>query len=97
MRDWNPVCRLGLAGLGSFRLHVRKKNRELAAQRAECAERLAAGRGAVLAARRHFRLLERLKERRLKDWRKGARQELEELASESHLVQWVGHSHAISE
>ncbi|MGB7760572.1 MAG: hypothetical protein WBL61_12135, partial [Bryobacteraceae bacterium] len=41
VRDWSPVCGRDLAALGSFRLHVRKKNAELAARRAECVGRLA--------------------------------------------------------
>jgi len=89
VRDWSPVCGRDLAALGSFRLHVRKKNRELAAQRAECAASLVAGRAAMLEARRRFRLLERLKERRLEDWRMARDKELEELASESCLARWT--------
>lgn len=97
VRDWSPVCGRDLAALGSFRLHVKKKNEELAAQRAACADRLAAGRNAMLEARRRFRLLERLKERRLEDWRVARDKELEELASESYLARWVGRPHAASE
>jgi flagellar biosynthesis chaperone FliJ len=97
VRDWSPVCGRDLAALGNFRLHVRKKNTELAARRAECAGRLAAGRGAMLEARRRLRLLERLKQRRLEDWRIARDKELEELASESYLARWVGHPHAAGE
>ncbi len=93
VRDWSPVCGRDLAALGSFRLHVRKKNVELAARRAECAGRLAAGRNAMLEARRRFRLLERLKERRLEAWRLARDKELEELASECYLARWPGRLH----
>ena len=97
VRDWSPVCGRDLAALGSFRLHVKKKNQELAASRAECAARLAAGRSAMLEARRRFRLLERLKQRRLEDWRLAGDKELEELASESYLARWTGRLHAAGE
>jgi flagellar biosynthesis chaperone FliJ len=93
VRDWSPLCGRDLGALGSFRLHVRKKNAELSAQRAECAGRLAAGRGAMLEARRRLRLLEQLKERRLEDWRLARDKELEELASESYLARWAGRLH----
>jgi len=97
VRDWSPVCGSDLAALGSFRLHVRKKNAELAARRTECAGRLAAGRSVLLESRRRFRLLERLRERRFEDWRKSRDKELEDLASESYLARWAGHPHAASE
>jgi len=97
VRDWSPVCGRDLAALGSFRLHVRKKNTELAARRAECAGRLAAGRSAMLEARRRFRLLERLNQRRFEDWRLARDKELEELASESYLARWTVHPHAAGE
>lgn len=90
VRDWSPVCGRDLTALGSFRLQVRKKNQDLAARRAECAGHLAAGRSAMLEARRRFRLLERLKERRWEAWRLARDKELEELASESYLARWVG-------
>ncbi|MGD0667920.1 MAG: hypothetical protein ABSB23_10175 [Bryobacteraceae bacterium] len=97
VRDWSPVCGRDLAALGNFRLHVRKKNVELAARRAECAERLAAGRSAMLEARRRLRLLERLKERRFEAWRLARDKDLEDLASESYLARWAGRLHAAGE
>ena len=89
VRDWSPVCGRDLAALGSFRLHVRKKNAELAARRVECEARLAAGRGEMLEARRRLRLLERLRDRRFEDWRLARDKELEELAAESYLARWT--------
>jgi hypothetical protein len=58
---------------------------------------MAAGRSAMLEARRRFRLLERLKQRRLEDWRLAGDKELEELASESYLARWTGRLHAAGE
>jgi len=89
VRAWSPLRGSDLAALGGFRLFVRKRNAELAAQRVECVERLAAGRGAVLEARRRLRLLERLKERRWEAWRLARDKELEEVASESYLARWA--------
>ena len=89
IRGGSPVCGRDLAALGSFRIHVRKKDEELAARRAECGERVAASRKTMLEARRRLRLLERLKERRLQDWRAARDKELEDLASESYLARWT--------
>ncbi len=97
VRDWSPVSGRDLAALGSYRVYVRKKNAELAARRIECTKRLAAGRAAMLEARRRFRLLERLKERRFEAWRLARDTELEQLASESYLARWVGRMHGAGE
>ena len=86
VRDWSPVCGRDLAALGSFRLHLRKKNAELAARLVECEGRLAAGRSEMLEARRRFRLLDRLQQRRFEAWRLARDKELEELAAESYLA-----------
>jgi hypothetical protein len=42
----------------------------------------------MLEARRRLRLLERLKDRRMAEWRAARDKELEELASESYLAKW---------
>ena len=97
VRDWSPVCGSDLAALGDFRLHVQKQSGQLAAQRAECSERLEAGRAAMLEARRRFRLLERLKERRFEAWRLARDKELQDLASESYLARWAARLHATHE
>jgi len=88
VRGWSPLCGRDLSALGSFRVHVRKNDQQLAAQRTQCSARLAAARGAMLEARRRLRLLERLQDRRLEDWRAARDKELEDLASESYLARW---------
>jgi len=50
-----------------------------------------------LEARRRFRLLDSLKQRRFEDWRLARDKELEELASESYLARWTGRLHADGE
>jgi len=88
VREWRPVAGADLAALGSFRLRTKKMEDELEVRRAECRRKLAEQQAAMLEARRRFRLLERLKERRLEEWQKACDRELEELASESYLAQW---------
>ena len=42
----------------------------------------------MLEARRRCRLLEKLKERRLAEWRAAAEREIEALAAEAFLTRW---------
>ena len=88
VRDWSPLAGCDLAALGSFRLAVKMKERDLALRRAECQEKLARQQSAMLEARRRCRLLERLKERRLSEWEREQNRDLEQLAAESYLAQW---------
>ena len=88
VRDWIPLAGRDLAALGSFRLSVKLKEREIAIRRAECQEKLHAQQRVMLEARRRCRLLERLKERRFSEWELAQNRELEQLATESYLAQW---------
>ncbi|HEY1184356.1 MAG: hypothetical protein ABSG79_24840 [Bryobacteraceae bacterium] len=88
VRDWIPLVGRDLAALGSFRLSIRMKEKEIAARRAECQEKLYAQQRVMLEARRRCRLLERLKERRFSEWELAQNRELEQLATESYLAQW---------
>jgi len=88
VRDWIPLSGRDLAALGSFRLYIQMKERDIALRRAECQEKLAAQQRAMLEARRRCRLLERLKDRRFSEWELAQNRELEQLAAESHLGQW---------
>lgn len=88
VREWNPLAGGDLTALGSFRLLVRQRARELAVQRTACQKVLAERQADLLEARRKCRLLERLKERRRAEWQLACDRELDELASESYLAQW---------
>ena len=79
-----------LAALVGFLRKVRATEKELAARRLESEQRLAELQREMLEARRRCRLLERLKERRLEEWRTEADRETEAMASESFLAQWTG-------
>jgi flagellar export protein FliJ len=78
-----------LSALGSFRLAIKVRGKELAAKHVECQKELAARQTVMLEARRRCRLLERLKERRRKEWQSAADRELDELAADSYLAQWA--------
>ena len=88
VREWDGVTGRDLAALGEFRLQVKAREREIASQRADQLKRIAAQQAAMLEASRRCRLLERLRERRLEEWREAENRELEELASESYLANW---------
>jgi len=88
VREWTPVAGFELDALDAFRLHAQRKRKDLAANRAEALRRLAAQQAVMLEARRNLRLLERLKERRLAEWRAALDKETEETAAESYLAHW---------
>jgi hypothetical protein len=88
VRAWNPVAGGELSALGSFRLHVKLKETELALSKAECRKELARRENLMLEARRRLRLLERLREKRLAEWTGEQDRELEALASEAYLAKW---------
>jgi hypothetical protein len=97
VRGWSPLSGGDLAALGRFQLYVERRAKEVAARRAEQARKLAECEQAMLEARRRCRLLERLRERRLAEWRSATGRELEEIAAESHLARFVRQSSIMDE
>src|SRR5580693_584593 len=69
VRDWSPLEGSDLAALGAFRGSVERQTKDLAARRTEQTKKLAERELAMLEARRRCRLLERLRERRLAEWK----------------------------
>ena len=92
VREFHPLAGGDLSALGSFRLLVKVRERELAAKRVECQTELAVRQTALVEARRRCRLIEKLKERRWAEWQAARDRELEELASDSYLAQWTRRS-----
>ena len=88
VRRWDRVGGCDLHALGDYRLHVHAREQALAARRVECSRQAAAQETVMLEARRRCRLLERLRERRLAEWRTAQDRELDALASECYLAQW---------
>src|SRR5438105_7732212 len=81
VRDWIPLTGGDLAALGSFRLDLKQKDRDIAARRVQCQQSLETQQGVMLEARRRSRLLERLKDSRQAEWQAARDHELDELAS----------------
>src|SRR5437763_5307656 len=82
VRGWDKLAGRDVHARGDYRLHMHSQEKLLAGRRAECARHAAAQQGTMLEARRRCRLLERLRERRLADWKAEQARELDVLASE---------------
>jgi hypothetical protein len=88
VRQWGSVAGSDLAALDRFRLRVKNDEARIARDRAEAAKELAVRQESMLQARRRATLLERLRERRLKEWEAARDRELDEIAAESFLARW---------
>jgi hypothetical protein len=86
VREWGDVTSSDLEALSAFRLRVKSQERRIAAQRVECAQKLAEQQRVMLEARRKCKLLERLEERKQAEWKAAVDKELDELAAESFLA-----------
>lgn len=75
-----------LAALASFRHHARQVERQLWQKQSKLEQAVAHQRTVVQAARRRLSLVEKLKERRVEEYRLEVERELEAVASESHLA-----------
>lgn len=78
-----------LAALDAHRHAMVRLGERLRTQAQDCERRIAAQQVKVLEAERRVQLLDRLKERRLEEWRLEADREQETLASETFLAKWV--------
>jgi flagellar export protein FliJ len=89
VRGWDSVTGGDLEALGSFRLYVKAAQAEMARKRAEQARKLKAREALMMEARRRYRLLEKLKERRREEWTAEENRAVEAAASESYLAKWI--------
>jgi len=83
-----PLLGDSLAALNNYHRHVLAEERALAQRRVECAARVAEAQNELLEARRRTRLLEKLREKRVEEWKTAGARELEEVAADSYLAQW---------
>ena len=80
------VAALDLGVLDCFRCHVARRQSELAAMEKKIEGQIARQREIVLAARRGFRLLDRLRCREFEAWTAASDKETESLAAELYLA-----------
>jgi hypothetical protein len=78
-----------LQSLAAFQSRVRTERAELQTGRARCQSAIVQQRTRVLIARRDFRVLEKLKEKRLQSWVYLSDREIENTAAENYLARWA--------
>jgi len=86
VREQNEVAGFDLAALEAFHRHVERRRRHLDAQRAARERQIAEQKETLLEARRRYRLLENLRDRRLYEWRAAVDREVENFAGEAYLA-----------
>jgi len=77
-----------LALLNQFREHSTLRTRQLAQRRAAAQQAIDRQMEVVTERRRQARLLERLRERRVQEWRTASEHETEADAAEGYLLRW---------
>ncbi len=90
LRDAATIDGSDLEALGRFRTWVREHDVRLARERLARDHAAGEQRSRMLEARRRYRLLERLRERRLAEWTVESNRELETFAAEAFLSRWPG-------
>jgi flagellar export protein FliJ len=84
-----------LAAITGYRARLDKERHAAEGRLADCRGRLEAQRTQMIERQRRVRLLEKLRLRRLEQWRTESDGELEGFASEAHLARWVGERRAL--
>lgn len=75
-----------LNALASFQERLKKERALVAGEKAQCEKRLAAQRVRLLKARKDYRILEKLRDRRLEEWTYSFNRELENDAADAYLA-----------
>lgn len=77
-----------LNGLAAYRIRLRKRTDSLHAERQGCDRRLAEQRAQWIEARKRYRILEKLRHRKLTEYASELDRELEFLAAEAYGARW---------
>lgn len=88
MFEAEAVDGIELESLEGYRRRMEKELIALDRRRAQSAEEIVKQRARVVDAHRSVRLLEKLKDRRLGEWRLALQRETDSLASEAFLARW---------
>jgi flagellar export protein FliJ len=78
-----------LQALAAFQSRFQSERRSLRVDRTKCETEIAAQRKRLLKARKDFRVLEKLKEKRWRTWTYFSDREVEHTAAESYIAKWV--------
>jgi flagellar export protein FliJ len=88
-----PVEGSDLAALARYQQHLHDEKLAAVAHRRNCEQRMEQQRALLLAARREFRLLEKLRQVRRAEWESAVNREFEALAAETYLARWAPRQH----
>jgi flagellar export protein FliJ len=77
-----------LNGLAGYRIRLRKRMDSLNAERQGCGTRLAQQRAQWIEARKRYRIMERLRHRKMSEYAADLDRELDLLAAESYAARW---------
>jgi flagellar FliJ protein len=80
-----------LRALGEYRRAIQFQQEQIQREEAKMLEAIERQRKVLVEETRQCRLLERLKDRKLKEWRREADREMESHAAEGFLAKWKGH------
>ncbi|MBI4877583.1 MAG: hypothetical protein HY822_23375 [Acidobacteria bacterium] len=97
LRRQGSVAGSDLNTLCQFRQSAARRRERLLAEALECERAVERQRKQVRETQRAFRLLEKLKQERQREWSLGLDRELEALAGECHLARWVRENRPASE
>lgn len=78
-----------LQAFAAFQRRIKNERAALRMQRAQCEAQIAAQRKRLLKARRDFRVLEKLKQRRFQAWTYLSEREIENTAAEAYISKWI--------
>ncbi len=84
-----PVEGSDLAALSRYQQHLHDEKDAAITHRRNCEQRMEQQRAVLLAARREFRLLEKLRQVRRAEWESAVNREFEALAAETYLARWA--------
>jgi len=88
-----PVVGSDLAALARYQRRLQDEKQDSIAHRRNCEQRMEQQRTLLLAARREFRLLEKLRQVRRAEWESAVNREFEALAAETYLARWAPRQH----
>lgn len=77
-----------LRALAAYQVRVRSEHAALRAARAQVDQEIAEQRKQLLKARKDFRVLEKMKEKRFKGWVYLSEREIEDNAAEAYISRW---------
>jgi flagellar export protein FliJ len=86
-----PVDGAQLEALARYRTRLEKQKTVVEQKAQLCREQIAAQQVRIIEAQRRARLLEKLRGRRLEEWRVAGEREMENFAGEAFLARWQPH------